>query len=199
MSIVKEETKTMFKAEEVISEIKVAEKSTLETRLKPGPQGMNAINKGSKVTGNIVVSQDLYVTGDIEGNITGENNSNIFIKGSCKGNIKTAGSIEIDGEISGGDIAAGGYVKITGKFNGGKIQAKERIHINGEFTGSLESSEIEVGASAKGKGEIFYKESLSIEKGAKVEGRITRIEGDRKPEPVKKEEPKQIKKGFFAT
>lgn len=186
----------MLRQEDVMTEIKVAEKNNVESILKTGLQGINAIHKGSKVTGNIVINQDLQITGDIEGNITGENSSNIFIKGSCKGNIKTKGSVELEGDMSGGDIVAGGYVKITGKFNGGKIQAKEKLHINGEFTGSLESNEIEVGAAARGKGEIFYKESLCIQKGAKVEGRITRVEGERKLEVERKEEIKP-KKSFF--
>ena len=192
----------MLKQEEGVAEIKVAEKPVVEMK----QVGANAIHKGSKVKGDIVISQDLQLTGDIEGNITGENNASIFIKGSCKGNIKTQGSVEIDGEMSGGDIVAGGSVKIGGKFNGGKIQAKERIHINGEFTGSLESNDIEVGANAKGKGEIFYKESLSIVKGAKVEGKISRTapsETDRRLAEVtamtKKEEVKpMMKKGFFS-
>lgn len=189
----------MLKQEDVMSEIKVAEKTSVESMVKSGVQGINAIGKGSKVAGNFVISQDLQITGDIEGNITGENNSNIFIKGSCKGNIRTkGGSVEIDGEMSGGDIMAGGYVKVTGKFHGGKIHAKDKIHINGEFSGSLESNEIEVGSGARGKGEIFYKESLSIQKGAKVEGRITRVAGmEQKPEPERKEEAKP-KKGFFS-
>ncbi len=189
--------------QEVMAEIKVAEKPVLESVVsKPVmPGGVNAIHKGSKVTGNFVITQDLYVAGDIEGNITGENNASIFIKGSCKGSIKTKGSVEIDGEMSGGDIVAGSSVKITGKFLGGKIQATERIHINGEFGGSLESNEIEVGAGARGKGEIFYKETLSIQKGAKIEGKITRTELERKPEAERKIEHKEAakpKKGFFS-
>ncbi len=193
----------MLKQEEVMSEIKVAEKNVAESGLKP-VAATNAIHKGSKISGNIVISQDLLLTGDIEGNMTGENNASIFIKGTCKGNIKTNGSVEIDGEIGGGDISAGGYVKVTGKFNGGKIQAKEKIHVNGEFTGSLESNEIEVGAGARGKGEIFYRDTLSIQKGAKVEGKITRVEGERKleavkpaPTPIRLPEAKP-RKGFFA-
>ena len=165
-------------------------------------QGTNAIHKGSKVTGNLTISQDLQITGEIEGNITAENNASIFIKGSCKGNIKTkGGSVEIDGEMSGGDISAGGYVKVTGKFHGGKIQAKERIHINGEFSGTLESNDVEIGEAAQGKGEIYYKELLCIQRGAKVEGKISRTEPDRKAEVERKPERLEVakpKKGFFA-
>ena len=201
----------MLKQEEMI-EIKVAEKNTVASAVKiadkSADQGINAMCKGSKVTGNMVVSQDLQMNGDLEGNITAENNASIFIKGTCKGNIEAkGGSVEIDGEMSGGNISAGGYVTVTGKFLGGKIQAKDKIHINGEFTGSLESNEVELGAAARGKGEILYKETLCIQKGAKMEGKVTRAEAERKPGPernperkeeLKQEEPKQ-KKGFFSS
>ncbi|HEX8947748.1 MAG TPA: polymer-forming cytoskeletal protein [Dissulfurispiraceae bacterium] len=173
-------------------------KSTIAGAGKAAVRGVNAINKGSKLTGNLIITQDIEITGDVEGDISSEEDSNIFIKGSCKGNIRTkGGSVEIEGDMSGGDIVAGGYVKIEGKFHGGKIQARERIHINGEFSGTLESNEIEVGSGAQGRGEIFYKEHLSIQKGAKVEGRITRIGSERKTEPERKEDTPQ-KKGFFA-
>jgi len=201
----------MLKQEEMI-EIKVAEKNTVASAVKiadkSADQGINAMCKGSKVTGNMVVSQDLQMNGDLEGNITAENNASIFIKGTCKGNIEAkGGSVEIDGEMSGGNISAGGYVTVTGKFLGGKIQAKDKIHINGEFTGSLESNEVELGAAARGKGEILYKETLCIQKGAKMEGKVTRAEAERKPaserNPERKEEPKQEepkqKKGFFSS
>ncbi len=72
----------------------------------------------------MIITRDLEVTGDYEGDITSAENSNIFIKGNCKGNIRTkGGSVEIEGGMTGGDIVAGGYVKVTGKFHGGKIQA----------------------------------------------------------------------------
>src|SRR5512135_3077518 len=171
----------MLKQEEMI-EVKVSEKNTLASTVKTTEQGINAICKGSKITGNMVVSQDMKIYGDLEGNITAENNASIFIKGTCKGNIYAkGGSVDIEGEMSGGNISAGGYVKVTGKFLGGKIQAKDRIHINGEFTGSLESNEVELGSAARGKGEILYKETLCIQKGAKVEGKVTRVEAERMP------------------
>ena len=192
----------MLKHEEMI-EVNVAEKNTVMSAVITEEQGINAICKGCKVTGNMVVRQDLQMNGDLEGNITAENNASIFIKGTCKGDIDAkGGSVEIEGEMSGGNISAGGYVKVTGKFLGGKIQAKDKIHINGEFTGSLESNEVELGPAARGKGEILYKETLCIQKGAKVEGKVTRAEAERMPgperKPERKEEPKP-KKGFFSS
>ncbi len=205
----------MLKQAEMI-EIKVAEKNVVANAVKTAEEGINTICKGSKFAGNMTVSQDTQINGDLEGNITAENNASVFVKGTCKGNIDAkGGSVEIDGEMSGGNISAGGYVKVTGKFLGGKIQAKERIHVNGEFTGSLESNEVELGPAARGTGEIFYKESLSIQKGAKVEGKITRADGERMTAPVappvmpvkqvtperkpeRKEEAKP-RKGFFSS
>lgn len=191
----------MLKQEEMI-EVKVAEKNIVASTVNTVEQGINTIFKGSKVTGNMVVSQDLQMNGDLEGNITAENNASIFIKGIYKGNIDAkGGSVEIEGEMSGGNISAGGYVKVTGKFLGGKIQAKDKIHINGEFMGSLESNEVELGAAARGKGEILYKETLCIQKGAQMEGKVTRAEAERMPGPEQKpeqtEEPKPNKSFFL--
>lgn len=145
----------------------------------------NTILKGSKLTGDITVSCDLELSGEVEGNINSEENSNIVIKGTCKGNIKTrGGSVDIEGELINGDIVAGGDVKISGKFNGGVVKAKGKIYVNGEFRGKLESNEVEVGPNARGKGEIFYSDYISISRGAQIEAQISQI----------KEELKAVKK-----
>jgi cytoskeletal protein CcmA (bactofilin family) len=134
---------------------------------------INTILKGSKVTGDISVSSDLRLSGEVIGNITSEENSNIVIQGVCNGNIRTrGGSVSIEGELNNGDIIAGGEVKITGRFDGGSVKARDKIYINGEFNGRLESSEIEIGPDAKGSGELIYQEYISISRGAKVEAHI---------------------------
>ena len=135
---------------------------------------VNKILKGSKLTGDINVSCDLEVSGDVDGNITSMQNSNILIKGVCKGNIETKeGSVDIEGELRGGNITAGKDVKISGKFNGGEVKAGGKIFIDGEFNGKLEGNDIEIGANSSGKGEIFYKEYISISRGAKVDVQIS--------------------------
>ena len=137
---------------------------------------VNKILKGSKLTGDINVTCDLELSGEVEGNITSMQESNILIKGICKGNIETKeGSVDIEGELHGGNITAGKDVKISGKFNGGEVKAVGKIFIDGEFNGKLEGNDIEIGANSKGKGEIFYKEYISISKGAKVEVQISQI------------------------
>ncbi len=142
---------------------------------------INTILKGSKLIGNINVTCDLELSGDVEGDIISEKNSNIAIKGTCKGNIETReGNVEIDGVLQGGDITAGNNVTISGKFNGGEVRAKGRIYVNGEFDGRLEGNEIEIGSNARGKGELLYREYISIAKGAKVDVQISKAQQELK-------------------
>jgi len=141
----------------------------------------NTILKGSRLVGDINVTCDLELSGDIEGNITSEKDSKIVIKGTCKGNIHTKeGDVNIEGELIQGNIVAGSSVTIWGKFNGGEVTAKDKISVNGEFNGKLEAREIEIGPGAKGKGEIFYKEYISIARGASVECQIHKMPNELK-------------------
>jgi cytoskeletal protein CcmA (bactofilin family) len=106
----------------------------------------NTILKGSKLIGDINITCDLELSGDIEGNITSLKDSSIVIKGACKGNIETKeGSVSIEGSLNSGNITAGGDVFIAGSFNGGKINSQGKVLINGDFEGSLEASEIDIG------------------------------------------------------
>ncbi len=142
---------------------------------------VNTILKGSKLNGDIHVTCDLELSGDVEGNITSEQDSNIVIKGTCKGNIKTkGGNVVIEGDLLDGNITAGNDVRILGKFNGGEVKAAGKIYVNGGFNGKLEANEIEIGSNAQGKGELFYKETISIAKGAKVEAQISQTQQELK-------------------
>jgi len=144
---------------------------------------MNSILRGSRLTGDILVTCDLELSGEILGNITAKDSSSVCIKGSCKGNIETpGGNVQIEGELFEGNITAGGDVHITGKFVGGSIVAGGRCYIDGEFTGTIEANEIEVGSNAQMKGEFVYRENLSIIKGAKVSGSLKQRESVAKPE-----------------
>jgi cytoskeletal protein CcmA (bactofilin family) len=139
---------------------------------------VNTILKGSKLIGDINVTSDLVLSGDVEGNIKSGQNSNIILKGSCKGNVETkGGSINIDGSLEGGNITAGKDVTISGKFKGGDVNAGEKLYIDGEFYGKLEANDIEIGAHAQGQGELHYRQYISIARGAKVEVQISQVQG----------------------
>ena len=173
----------MFKKWGEDSEVKTEKAEEISENIpeRPIAQEKNTILKGSKLIGDINVTCDLELTGDIEGNITSDLNSNIVIKGSCKGNISTKeGNVAIDGELRNGDIFAGNNVNISGRFNGGEVKAEGKIYINGEFQGRLEANEIEIGPGASGNGELLYRECISIAKGAKIDGQISRIQEELK-------------------
>ena len=148
------------------------ERKPMDGKMETGR--VNTILKGSRLTGDINVSCDLELSGDVEGNITSNEESHISIKGTCKGNID-GGSVNIDGELLGGNITAGKDVRISGKFKGGEIKANGRIHVDGEFKGKLEANEIEIGSNARGEGELLYREFISIAKGAKLEAKISQL------------------------
>ncbi len=144
---------------------------------------VNNILKGSKVIGDINVTCDLVLSGDVEGNITATDKSNVVIKGSCKGNIESgSGDVDIRGELRNGNITTGGNVSISGKFTGGEVKAKGKIFVNCEFTGRLEGNEIELGANAHVKGELFYVDYISVSRGAIVEVHLCRIQKEHKGE-----------------
>ncbi len=141
----------------------------------------NTILKGSRLIGDINISCNMELSGEIEGNITSINDSNIVIKGTCKGNIETKeGNVEIIGELQVGNITSGNNVIIAGKFNGGEIAAAGKIQLNGQFNGKIEGNEIEVGPNANGKGELHYREIISIAKGANIECQIRKAPNELK-------------------
>lgn len=168
----------------------VSDQAGVADEYKTAPERkVNTILRGSKVKGDISVSCDLVLSGDVEGNITAREDSNITIKGSCKGNIETGrGNIDIRGTLQSGDITTGGNVSISGKFTGGGVKAGGKIYVNCEFTGRLEGNEIEVGPHAHIKGELFYREFITISRGAKVEVHLCRMPEERK---VEKQTPEQ--------
>jgi cytoskeletal protein CcmA (bactofilin family) len=158
-------------------------------------QKTNALLRGSRLIGNINVTCDLELSGDVEGNITSDKKCDIIIKGNCKGSINTKeGNVDIRGQMSNGDIIAGGDIKITGKFNGGKAEAKGKLYIDGKFNGKLQGSDVEIGPNAQGNklqgsdveigpnaqgnGEILYTESISIAKGANVKVHIDKFQAE---------------------
>ncbi|UCH81438.1 MAG: polymer-forming cytoskeletal protein [Nitrospiraceae bacterium] len=153
-----------------------------------GERKINNILKGSKVTGDINVTCDLVLSGDVKGNITAKDKSNIVIKGSCSGNIESGmGDVDIRGELRNGNITTGGNVSISGKFTGGEVKAQGKIFVNCEFSGRLEGTEIEIGANARVKGELFYREYISVSRGAKVEVHLCRLNEESKKEDKKPE------------
>ena len=60
--------------------------------------------------------------------------------------------------------------------------------MNCEFSGRLEGNEIEVGPHAHIKGELYYKEFITISRGAKVEVHLCRMPEEKKVEKTTPEQ-----------
>lgn len=107
----------------------------------------------------------------VEGDFTGD--GNVIVEGIVVGNLKTKNHLMVGAEA---------------KVNA-EIEAAS-AHIAGEVTGNVVvSGDIELTASAKIKGDIAAS-SLSIERGAQLNGRVS-MNGVKKPELTEKHEGKK--------
>ena len=71
------------------------------------------------VTGGVGVSGNLYVTGDIVGNIVVTGST--FVGNVTAGNLLTGGLVSATGNITGGNLRTGGLVSATGNVTGGNL------------------------------------------------------------------------------
>lgn len=152
--------------------------------LAPAPlKKPNFLVQGSRLIGNVTVSSDLEISGEVQGNITAKENASICVKGTCKGSIETQqGDVILEGDLSAGNIKSGGDVTILGCFRGETVHAAGKASINGEFSGVLYATDVEVGPQAKIRGEVHYVESFSVEKGAAIGCQLIHLNENEKEE-----------------
>jgi hypothetical protein len=71
------------------------------------------------VAGGVGVSGNLYVTGDIVGNIVVTGST--FVGNVTAGNLLTGGLVSATGNVTGGNLRTGGLVSATGNVTGGNL------------------------------------------------------------------------------
>jgi cytoskeletal protein CcmA (bactofilin family) len=103
----------------------------------------NIITAGTKITGNINLSCNLYIDGYFEGNINSEQEINIGKNGKIKGEI-TALRVIVQGLAE-------------GSINATRVDIKP----DGKVTGSIESEEFVIEAKGIFEGNSLVKTSLS--------------------------------------
>lgn len=90
---------------------------------------------------------------------------------TIRGNIKTAGDIQMDGTLIGDvrshSLTVGEKARIEGAVNGSSLK------ISGAIVGNLEAERVVLTKSARVQGDVTH-DSLEIELGAEVEGRMHR-------------------------
>lgn len=86
------------------------------------------------------------------------------------GNVATAGEIQLDGSVE-GDIQAGALTMGDSGALKGTLVA-DNVVIRGEVTGAIRARTVVLERSAKINGDVFH-ETLSIEAGARIDGKFT--------------------------
>lgn len=99
-----------------------------------------------------------------------------------KGSIKSAGALQIDGQVE-GDITSGDVtIGSTGQIIG-EIKA-ETLRVKGKIVGSIRARKVELETGASVEGDIFHA-ALIIQPDANFEGQVRREEN-----PLKETAPK---------
>ena len=90
-----------------------------------------------------------------------------------EGDLRSAGSLDVAGLISGNVFVTDIVVAETGSVRG-SLEATN-IEINGHVEGKISADVIIIGRSAIIKGDIFFKNTLKTEEGADIDGYIKRV------------------------
>ena len=90
-----------------------------------------------------------------------------------KGDIRSAGEVQIDGIVNGNVIAHQLIVGETAQING-EIKA-ESVHIHGRVTGQVQANTVSLAKTAHILGDVLHC-NIAIEQGAFLEGHCRRIE-----------------------
>ena len=107
--------------------------------------------------------------------------SHLGVGSRITGELCFPGTVELPGYINGRVEASEIVIETTGEVEG-EIHAAS-ITIKGRFKGKVSGGKVKLLASARVTGEIVY-ETLSIESGAKVEGKCTRPQTARNEIPT---------------
>lgn len=94
------------------------------------------------------------------------------------GNIEASADLHVDGRVE-GDIACNALVQGEGSVIAGSVRA-ETVRIAGTVRGSVDAREVVILRTARIEGDIAY-DALTIEQGARLDGRLTPSGGQMPP------------------
>lgn len=94
------------------------------------------------------------------------------------GNIETQGEMQIDGQVDGdifcGSLIVGENACITGEINANLVK------MHGELRGKVNAATVSIARTARVVGDIIH-ESVEIEAGAQLDGRLLRRDASNTP------------------
>jgi hypothetical protein len=97
----------------------------------------NASTGALIVSGGVGVSGNLYVTGDIVGNIVVTGST--FTGNVTAGNLLTGGLVSATGNVTGGNLRTGGLVSATGNITGGNLLSAT-LSLSGNVLSAINST-----------------------------------------------------------
>ena len=89
-----------------------------------------------------------------------------------EGDLRSAGSVDLAGLITGNIFVSEMTIAETGSVRG--VIEAANIEINGHVEGKISADVVIIGKSAVIKGDIFFKNTLKTEEGADIDGYIKR-------------------------
>ena len=90
-----------------------------------------------------------------------------------EGDLRTSGSLDIAGLITGNIYVSDVTITETGSVRG-SVEAS-KVEINGHIQGKITADAIVIGRSAVIKGDVYFKNTLKTEEGADIDGYIKRV------------------------
>ncbi|WP_353205095.1 polymer-forming cytoskeletal protein [Sphingomonas sp.] len=91
------------------------------------------------------------------------------------GNVAATADLHIDGRVE-GDIACGNFVQGNDSYIKGAVRA-ESARLGGSIEGSVSVRQLTIERAARITGDVEY-ESIAIETGASIDGRLKHIAAD---------------------
>ena len=90
-----------------------------------------------------------------------------------EGDLRSSGSVDVAGLITGNVFVSEIAIKETGSVMG--LVEATTVEINGHVKGKISADTVVVGKNAVIKGDILFKNTLKTEEGADIDGYIKRI------------------------
>ena len=128
---------------------------TKDSKADPGLDGLAAGSRGGQSMGGTpsIISSDLKIVGNLESN----------------------GDVQIDGKVE-GDVASKSVTIGENAEVSGTVSC-ERVRVCGKVSGEVRAQAVVLARSARVDGDIVHN-SLEIEAGASMQGRVRRLEGE---------------------
>ena len=107
------------------------------------------------------------------GNLNHSGRSHVGETLQLEGDLRSSGSVDVAGLISGNVFVSEIVIAETGSIRGSLEAAN--VEVNGHVEGKITADAVIIGKNAVIKGDIFFRNTLKTEEGADIDGYIKRV------------------------